>query len=179
MFNSIHACSLWWMGVCDNMTRKQPLKKYIVLLVMFALTLFVYAATTATLSQVEKASDYIAFSTTGSHEGGTNTLTVSFPSGFEASDYNDTPITIVTSSSETTADSIRFTLAVKGKPYATGSTWYTLQSFADTNSTTPFVNVFNPATYGKMSQYQLVYTGAGAKTAVQTLTTIVTADKDE
>lgn len=141
-----------------------------------------FGVTTANLAKTEESTDLVVYNTTGSHAGGADTLIVSLPSGFTASDYDDGVITILTDTDEATADSVRFNLQVQGKSYPAAAGWHTYATFVDTNSTAAFVNVYNPTTYGKAFQYRLLYVGhetaAPDTTAAQNVTTTMVFNKD-
>ncbi|MGR3218215.1 MAG: hypothetical protein ACUZ8H_00165 [Candidatus Anammoxibacter sp.] len=113
---------------------------------------------------------------------GTNTAAQNFfdifPSQgyFDADDVSDV-ITLRYSTGETSLDSIRWTVTFEAKVSATAS-WFTLATFTDDSTTTPFLHVFDPLTYGKWPFVKFRILGNASQNAIQTLTGQVTFDKD-
>lgn len=134
------------------------------------------AQATVTVTRQERATDFVAYTATFT-DGGTDTATITF-TGFTFADYNDSKAVIRLSSGEATADSIRWTVQVQAQGYS-GDSWFTVQTFADTNSTTPFINMYDPATYGYWPYVKILVIGADAsKTAEQAVTVRIVFDKD-
>ena len=144
-------------------------------LLVFQISLYSQAATVTTTRQ-EKGVDYVAYTATFTADS-TDTATITF-GGFTWADHNDGKTTIRLSSGEATADSIRWTVQVQAKSYSS-DTYFTVQTFADTNSVTPFINMFDPATYGYWPYTQILVIGASeAKTAEQDVEVRIIFERD-
>jgi hypothetical protein len=155
------------------------MKKFLsLILILFFVGVLSATNTDATVTQNDKTGESITFGFTATTSG-TNTITVDFSSfGFTFAEYFDLPATIRIASGETTADSIRWNVYFQAKAYPT-DTWFNCQTFVDTNSTTPFINVTAPNTYGYWPYCRIYMQGAAAKNASQTITGDVVFNKNQ
>lgn len=149
-------------------------------LIVFILVFFVYsfaAENSLTTFVQDNTGGLDCYTFTGTNTAAQNYFVVAPSQGYFNSDDQSDVITLRFSSGEATADSIRWTTTYQVRVRSTDS-WATVATFADTNSTSAFLHVLNPLTYGKWPQSRFVVTGAAAKNALQTLTGQVTFDKD-
>jgi len=148
-----------------------------ILLVFFLFVVLFAAENDLTTFTHEDTGGLDCYKFVGTNTAATNYFVIAPTQGYFNSDDESDVITLRYASGEATADSIRWTCAFQGRIQSTDA-WLTIHSFSDTNSTTPFLHVINPLTYGKWPQTRFVLTGAAANNALQTLTGQVTFDKD-
>lgn len=147
------------------------------LILLFAVAFSFGANSTATLTKVDETANSVSYQTSFT-KGTTDTIYVDFlAAGVTFADYNDQKLTLRLSSTETTADSVRWSILVQAVAYP-ADTWFTVHTFVDTNTVTPFINMYDPATYGYWPYIRLLVKGAGAKTAQQTVTIKAIFDRD-
>jgi len=158
---------------------KQILALFLVIVLMFSVSSLWAHGTITTLAaaKVDETTDAEIWYKTFTGGVLLDTNYVEF-SGFTYSDFNDSKTTIRLKSGEATADSVRWYVVVQGRSEPT-DTWFTITTFTDTNSVTPFINVYDPQTYGNFPYFRLlIKKGHATKAGTQTLYVWVVFDRD-
>jgi hypothetical protein len=155
--------------------------KKLIALILFALMVFEATASTPTVTTTRKAyggmSAYsFSFTTTAIGTGDTAVVVPSDANYFVTDSYNNQDPTLYFSSSETTLDSVRFTIVWQGKDTPSG-TWRTLESVT-ADSALVKLDVFTQNTYGRWPLMRVLIISNSAKTAVQTITGNINWKKD-
>lgn len=148
------------------------MKKLFILIMLIGMGIEAFASTpTVTVSRKAYGgmSAYsFSFTTTAIGTGDTAIVVPSGNDYFVTDSYNNQDPTLYFASTETTLDSVRFTIVWQGKSTPNG-TWRTLESVT-ADSALVKLDVFTQNTYGRWPIMRVLLIPNSAKTSVQTIT---------